>query len=78
MEADLSIAAGGMMVTLLGGVVAVAGWHTSWQPIQGVSPAPILGTIIVLVGIAIVLLGALLALANVIVRLSGRRRRQSD
>jgi hypothetical protein len=77
MEADLTIAAGGLMVILLGGVVAVAGWHPKWQPIQDNSPAPILGTIIVVAGIAIVLLGVLLALANVIVWLSGRRRRRS-
>lgn len=75
MEADLVIAAGGLIIIFFGGLVAVAGVHPRWQSIQNNSPAPILGTIIVVAGLAIVLLGILLAIANVIVWLGGRRRR---
>jgi hypothetical protein len=78
MEGDLIIAAGGLIVVFMGGLVAVAGVHRSWQPIQDNSPAPVLGTIIVIAGLAIVAFGFLLAVANLIVWLGGQRRRRSD
>ena len=78
MEGDLTIAAGGLIVVVMGGLIAVAGVHRAVRPIQDNSPAPVLGTVIVIVGLAIVAFGVLLAVANVFIWLGGRRRRSSE
>jgi hypothetical protein len=78
MEGDLIIAAGGFFVVLMGGLIAVAGVHRAWQPVQDNSPAPVLGTVIVVAGLAIVAFGVLLAVANIFIWLGARRRRNSE
>ena len=59
------------VIVVAGGLIAVAGIRPKWQPIQDNSSAPVLGTTIVVGGVAIVVRGVLFAVAHVIVGLGG-------
>jgi hypothetical protein len=76
MEGDLVVATVGLVIIVMGGVVAVAGVHPRWQSIHQNSPAPLLGTIIAIAGMVIVVLGVVMLLVNVVIWLSGRLRRR--
>ncbi len=69
-EGDVVIAAVGLVIALIGGSVTAAGFV--W--VGGLSaPAPVLGTIIFIVGVLVVLLGLGLAALN-IARYVSRKR----
>jgi hypothetical protein len=74
MEADLSIAGAGLLIIVVGGVVAVAGFHSKVQPIQDNTPAPLAGTIVAALGALMALLGLVLAAVNLVIWMTGRRR----
>jgi hypothetical protein len=74
MEADLSIAAVGLVVVVLGGILAVAGFHPRVQSIHDNTPAPLAGNIVAAVGALMVLLGLVLAAVNLVIWMSGRWR----
>src|SRR5580704_17568341 len=78
MEADLVIAAVGLIVIVLGGLVAVAGVHPKWQSIHNNSPAPLLGNIMAGFGLLIVAVGVILLLVNTVIWISRRMRRRSE
>jgi hypothetical protein len=65
LEVDLSIAGGGLFVMIFGGIVSVGGLHAKTS--NNSTPSPLLGTIIVIGGLAIVIFGLVLAVANLIV-----------
>jgi hypothetical protein len=70
-EVDLSIAGGGLFVMIFGGIVSVGGLHA--RASNNTNPSPVLGTIIVIGGLAIVVFGLVLATANLIVWTARRR-----
>jgi hypothetical protein len=70
-EMDLSIAGGGLFVIIVGGIVSVGGLHERTS--NNSNPSPVLGTIIVIGGLAIVVFGLVLAIANLIVWTARRR-----
>jgi TRAP-type C4-dicarboxylate transport system permease small subunit len=70
-EVDLSIAGGGFFIIIFGGIVSVGGLHAKTS--NNSNPSPLLGTIIVIGGLAIVVFGLILAIANVIVWTARRR-----
>ena len=74
MEADLSIAAVGLVIIVLGGILAVAGFHPRVQSIHDNTSAPLAGNIVAAVGALMVLLGLVLAAVNLVIWISGRRR----
>jgi hypothetical protein len=74
MEADLGLAVVGLVVFVMGGLVAVAGVHPRWQNVHNSSPAPLLGNIIAGIGLLIAGLGILLLVVSAFVWMSGRRR----
>ena len=74
MESDLIIAAAGLVVIVMGSLVAVAGRHFSVQPIHDNTPAPLAGNIIAAVGALMILLGLVLAAANIVIWIVGRHR----
>ena len=69
-EEDLWVVLGGVAVILVGGLVAVAGLHR--REGNSSSPSPVLGTILVVVGLVIVVFGLGLALVNLAVWLRSR------
>jgi hypothetical protein len=77
MEADLVVAAVGLIIIASGGLVAVAGVHPRWQSIHNNSPAPLLGNIIAGFGLLIVAVGVILLLVNIVIWISSRMRRRS-
>jgi hypothetical protein len=70
-EMDLSIAGGGFFVIVFGGIVSVGGLHAKTS--NNSNPSPLLGTIIVIGGMAVVVFGLVLAIANLIVWTARRR-----
>ena len=78
MEADLIVAAVGVFIIVMGGLVAVAGVHPRWQSIQNNSPAPLLGNIIAIVGLVLIVVGLVLLVANLVVWIGGWRRRNPN
>jgi hypothetical protein len=62
-----------VVVIVVGGLIAVAGVHQKVQSIHENAPAPVLGTIIVIAGMAIVAL----AMVSVFVWLAGRHKRNA-
>jgi hypothetical protein len=72
MEADLVIAVAGLIIIVVGGLVAVAGVHGKVSTEDAGNP--VLGNIIAVVGLLVIALGLLLAIANEAIWLTGRRR----
>jgi hypothetical protein len=70
-EADLLVAFGGLVVIVVGGLVAVAGVHARGSADNAGNP--LLGNIIAAGGAVIVLGGLVLAVMNVVVWIGGRR-----
>lgn len=70
-EEDLWIVLGGVAVILIGGLVAVAGLHRRGS--NSTSPSPVLGTIVVVVGLVIVVFGLGLAFVNLTMWLRNRK-----
>ena len=71
-EGDLVIAAVGLLIVIVGSAIT-AGALKATGPYPA-TPEPVLGKVIVVVGLAIVLLGLSLALANVVLYFSAKRR----
>ena len=74
MEKDLGLALIGLVVFVVGGLIAVAGVHPNWQNVHNSSPAPLLGNIIGGIGLVIAGLGILLLVVNTVVWAAGRPR----
>jgi hypothetical protein len=72
MEADLILAVVGVIIIVMGGLVAVAGVHRKWSTDNAGNP--VLGNIVAALGALVILLGAALAIANVVIWMTGRRR----
>jgi heme/copper-type cytochrome/quinol oxidase subunit 1 len=72
MEADLIIAVVGVLIIVMGGLVTVAGVHRKWSTDNAGNP--VLGNIVAAVGALVILLGVALAIANVVIWITGRRR----
>jgi hypothetical protein len=72
LEADLVIAVAGVVIIVMGGLVAVAGVHNRGSTDNAGNP--VLGNIIAVAGLVAIALGVLLAVANVVIWLTGRRR----
>jgi uncharacterized membrane protein YidH (DUF202 family) len=78
MEQDLGIAAGGVFIILMGGLLSVTGFHDRTQPIQNNAPNPALGNVIGIIGVVVIAAGMVLSLVNLVVWLTGRRRQRSE
>ena len=65
MEADLILAVVGLIIIVMGGLVAVAGVHRKWSTDNAGNP--VLGDIVAALGALVILLGAVLAIANVVI-----------
>jgi hypothetical protein len=74
MEGDLIIAAVGLVIIAMGGLIAVAGVHYRVQSIHDNAPAPVAGNIIAAVGALMFLLGLVLAATNMVIWMPGRHR----
>lgn len=72
MEADLILSVVGLVIIVMGGLVAVAGVHRKWSTDNAGNP--VLGNIVAAVGALVILFGVLLAIANVVIWMTGRRR----
>jgi len=78
MEADLGIAVVGLVIFVMGGLVAVAGVHPRWQNVHNSSPAPLLGNFIAGFGLLVSGAGLMLLVVSVVVWMGGRRRQKPD
>ncbi len=74
MEGDLYVCGFGLIVTVTGGLVSVAGYHPAWQSIHDNTPAPTFGTILAIAGLFLVAIGIILMVVNIIVWLGGRHK----
>jgi hypothetical protein len=74
MEGDLVIAVVGLVIIVLGGIVAVAGIHPRGQSIHDNAPSPLAGNIIAAAGALLILVGLILATANLVIWLTGRNK----
>jgi hypothetical protein len=72
MEADLILAAAGVFIIVMGGLVAVAGIHRAWT--TGNAGNPALGNMMAAVGLLVVVMGLILGIVNLVIWLTGRRR----
>ncbi len=74
MEADLGVAVAGLGIFVVGGVVAVAGFHPWWQNIHDNSPTPLLGNIVAVFGLLVAAAGLVLLVISLVIWLTGRHR----
>jgi hypothetical protein len=74
MEADLGVAVAGLGIFVVGGVLAVAGFHPGWQNIHDNSPAPLLGNIVAVFGLLVAAMGLVLLVVSLVVWMAGRHR----
>lgn len=72
MEGDLVLAALGVFIIVMGGLVAVAGVHRAWSSDNAGNPA--LGNIVTAVGLLAIAVGLTLGVANLVIWLTGRGR----
>ncbi len=75
MGGDLIIAAVGLVIIVIGGLIAVAGVHYRVQSIHDNASAPVAGNIVAAVGALMFLFGVVLAAVNTAIWIAGRHRR---
>jgi len=75
-EASLTFAVIGFVIVAIGGIGINAGYHP--RESTSTSPAPVAGTIVAMAGLIVVLFGVFLAIANVALWISAKRRRRGD
>jgi hypothetical protein len=78
MEADLGVAGAGLFIFILGGLLAVAGYHPGWQNVHNSSPAPLVGNVIAGIGLLVGAVGVLLLVVSVVVLMGGWRRQKPN